>query len=350
MKNEILKILDYFHKETIDFDVYIIADTQDRTKFMYASSELHANEDEFFSREEFAEIASAIFYVFGYAKVFYSELEFIEYFFDKGLAPYKFIVYNLARDGKINGKKSLIPSFCDLLGIRYTGSNAFTISLLRNKDIYTCLLNENQITVPKSKVYTKGNDCSEIVSLFYNQTVIAKNINESASIGLTEKNIFRVSEDLEETLLELATQLNTDTLMIQEFIEGKEYEVLVLQFAGKYYALNPVEIIFQSGASYIDSASSNAYKYNFQVIDYANASLLCNYACQAATILKIKDYARFDFRVKNGVPYLFDIAGTPYTIQHSSIAYLFTKHYHLPYESIYKVIVACMLSNYKLQD
>lgn len=62
--------------------------------------------------------------------------------------------------------------------------------------------------------------------------------------------------------------------------------------------------------------------------------------------MRIKDYARFDFRMKNGVPYLFDIAGTPYTIHHSSIAYLFTQYYHLPYESIYKVVVACMLSNY----
>ena len=53
-------------------------------------------------------------------------------------------------------------------------------------------------------------------------------------------------------------------------------------------------------------------------------------------------------REKNGVPYLFDIAGTPYTIHHSSIAYLFTQYYHLPYESIYKVVVACMLSNYDL--
>ena len=52
--------------------------------------------------------------------------------------------------------------------------------------------------------------------------------------------------------------------------------------------------------------------------------------------------------MKNGVPYLFDIAGTPYTIHHSSIAYLFTQYYHLPYESIYKVVVACMLSNYDL--
>ena len=70
-------------------------------------------------------------------------------------------------------------------------------------------------------------------------------------------------------------------------------------------------------------------------------------ATKAARVLGIKDYARFDFRIKGSIPYLIDIAGTPYTIYHSSIAYLFINHYHLPYESIYKIIVSCMLSNYE---
>ena len=70
-------------------------------------------------------------------------------------------------------------------------------------------------------------------------------------------------------------------------------------------------------------------------------------AVLAAKILGIKDYARFDFRLNNNIPYLIDIAGTPYTIYHSSIAYLFTNYYHLPYEAIYKVIIGCMLSNYE---
>lgn len=79
MNNIIFTILDYYKQLTIDFDVYIIADTQEKTKYLYTSECAHADESEFFSREEFAEIASAIFYVFGYAHVFYSEMEFIEY-------------------------------------------------------------------------------------------------------------------------------------------------------------------------------------------------------------------------------------------------------------------------------
>lgn len=350
MNNTISTILNYFKHYVIDFDVYVIADTQERTKYLYTSEYSHAHESEFFSKEEFAEIASAIFYAFGYVRVFYSEMEFIEYFVQKKLNPKQFVVYNFARDGQVNGKKSLIPAFCDLLNIRYTGSNAFVISLLRNKDIYTMLLGLNNISVPKSMVYKTHENCNKFTKEWINEKVIVKNLHESASIGLTTQNVFEITKNSSLELEKICTQMHCNELLIQEFIDGPEYEVLVIQFKGVYYPLMPVEIVFPDTHTYIDSEISNSYQYQFRIAAPEISISLCKAAKEAAEILRIKDYARFDFRIKNGVPYLFDIAGTPYTICHSSIAYLFTQHYHLPYESIYKVIVACMLSNYDLDN
>ena len=129
-----------------------------------------------------------------------------------------------------------------------------------------------------------------------------------------------------------------------EYIDGIECEVLVLQYKGKYYALDPVQILFKTNLNFIDTDTSNTYNYEFKVIESSIKFLLQATAQKAAELLGVKDYARFDFRIKKGVPYLFDIAGTPYTIYHSSISYLFTQYYQMPYENIYKVIVACMLS------
>lgn len=140
--------------------------------------------------------------------------------------------------------------------------------------------------------------------------------------------------------------MNTDSLLIQEYIDGRECEVLVLQYKGKYYALNPVEIMFKTSKHYIDSLTSNTYNYDFSIMNDPVKNLIQEMAIKSAKILGIKDYARFDYRIKDNIPYLIDIAGTPYTIYHSSIAYLFTQHYNLPYETIYKIIVKCMLSNY----
>lgn len=344
----ISSILNYYKEYNFNFDVYIVADTLGYTKKTYPRNINHADDSEFFSRTEFAEIASAIFYSFGYVRVFYSELEFIQYIINNNINTSECIVYNFARDGRANGKKSLIPAFCDLLNIKYTGSDAFVISLLRNKFVYTEFLEKGGIPVPKSKTYSKTDDYRQFINYFEDDVVIVKNKYESASIGLSSDNIFHFQSDSDRKLSALMHTMYTDSLLIQEYIDGQECEVLVLQYNGIYYALDPVEIIFKASTKFIDTATSNAYNYDFKVIESPLKERIQELAEKSAKLLGIKDYARFDFRIKNGEPYLFDIAGTPYTIYHSSIAHLFTKHYKLPYETIYKVIVTCMLSNYKI--
>lgn len=345
-KNLILSILSFYEKLNFDFDVYIVADIQNRTEKIGSEQILHADNTEFFSRTEFAEITSAIFFDFGFVRVFYSEFEFIKYILEKEINHNECIVYNFARDGRANGKKSLIPAFCDLLNIKYTGSDAFVISLLRNKYIYTEFLEKNGIPVPQSKIFSDANDFSQILEVFSEQYIIAKNKYESASIGLSSSNIFCVQKNSLENFSFLLQTMKTDSLLVQKYIEGIECEVLVLQYKGTYYALEPVEIIFKNENNFIDTYTSNTYNYEFRILNSPLASTIQKTAEKAAKLLGIKDYARFDFRINNNIPHLFDIAGTPYTIYHSSIAYLFTEHYQLPYEFIYKVIVTCMLSNY----
>lgn len=339
--------LNYFREVDIDFDLFIIADTQNKTAKInnYIN---HADDDEFFSRKEFAEIASSLFYIFGFAKVFYSELDFIEYVLKVKPSSKECYVYNFSRDGISEGRKSLIPSFCDLCGLRYTGSNAFTISLLRNKWFFSQILSNFQITIPKTILCKKNtlNDAED----FMGETVLIKNVFESASQGLLTDNRILVEKDYKKKIRTIMDRMQAKQILLQQFISGPECEVLVIQFKNKYYALEPVEIVI-SGNDFLDSTTSNSYNYSFQKL---SDSLECkivdqvkNEAVKAAEALNIKDYARFDFRIDGSRPYLIDIAGTPYTIKHSSIAYLFEEIMHLEYGDIYKVIMACCISNYE---
>ena len=173
-----------------------------------------------------------------------------------------------------------------------------------------------------------------------------KNIDESASIGLTPHCKMRLSHDSYQQFYNTATAVNSKRVLVQEFIAGPECEVLVVKYQGQYLALDPVEIVFPDDQEFMDSEISNSYRYTFKLLEGTAANDVRQLAAKAAEILDVKDYARFDFRVRDGIPYLFDIAGTPYTIRHSSIAYLFDQ-YDLKYEDIYKVIVTCMLSNYR---
>ncbi len=343
----IAEILELYKTESIDFDVYIVADAQIQTIRESDVRISHADESEFFSRTEFAEIASALFNVFGFAKVFYDEISFIEYFIQKKLAPEGCIVYNLSRDGMHQGKKSLIPAFCDLYNIRYTGSDAFVISLLRNKAIYSDILSHHGVNVPISlPFYPQKTLSDDVMSLLSDKEIIVKNISESASIGLYPKCKMLLTPHTYQDFFDIATGVNSKCVLVQEFIPGSECEVLVIQLHGTYYALDPVEISFPDGKDFMDSQMSNNYTYGFKLLTEAVCTKVCQLAVRAAMLLGVKDYARFDFRIKNGTPYLIDIAGTPYTTRHSSIAYLFDQ-YGLQYEDIYKTIVTCMLTNYQ---
>ncbi|MFQ9923881.1 MAG: hypothetical protein ACLRVU_10220 [Beduini sp.] len=62
-------------------------------------------------------------------------------------------------------------------------------------------------------------------------------------------------------------------------------------------------------------------------------------------IKNIFESASIDFRIdKNNNFFVFDIAATPYTIKHSSFAFLFNE-YELNYENIYKIILDTSLKN-----
>lgn len=344
----IQECLAYFKNIDINFDLLIIADTQNKTT-KNNNYIVHTDESEFFSRKEFSEIASTLFYIFGYAKVFYSELDFIKFVMDEHPSATECYIYNFSRDGIAEGKKSLIPAFCDLCGLKYTGSNAFTISLLRNKWIFTQVLSNMGILTPKSVLYTFNNH--NILEPFLDTTILLKNIHESVSIGLlTDNKIYLTKEKLKTVDMTLQ-RMNTKQLLIQEYISGLECEVLVIQFKGKYYALEPVEIVI-NGNDFLDSLTSNLYNYSFRKLSDSLSPVVIEQikkqAVKAAQILSIKDYARFDFRIEKDQPYLIDIAGTPYTIKHSSVAFLFENIMHLDYKDIYKTIMACSFSNYDI--
>ncbi len=320
-------------------DLHLIANTLDKTPLVPIGLGNHVSQDELFSREEFAEIASALYSIYGYVYVYYSETDFIRSLFSEKIDIKRSLIYNLSRDGTKEGKKSLIPCICDLFGLKYTGSNAFVLSLMRNKYAFSTILEKNNIPVPKSWL-CHDLHCIDLIDAD-GLTVIIKNNNDAASVGLTQENIIKWNKEKFIGLVQKNNDLSK-SLIVQEYIEGIECEVLVIKFLGNFYAQEPVQIIIDEGVI-LTSEISKYYKYQFcdlnltvseEIIDKIKST-----AEIAARIINIKNYARFDFRInKNGEYFLFDIAGTPYTIKHSSIAYLFRNILKLEYEDIYKVI------------
>lgn len=314
----------------------------------------HSFDGEFFSKAEFAQILSAISSIFGYVTTFFSEIDFIKYVIEniEKLQSEHILVYNFARDGASEGKKSLIPSFCDLYGLSYTGSNAFVISLLRNKLIFTRVLSAYGLSVPKTYKY-----CLKENSFDINPNrgkYIMKEVASAASKIMGYDN--QIFADNTNQLLKMAQEFCIKNckkeILVQEFIDGQdnECEVLVMQLPSGYFAFSPIGIRFHHG-NILTEEISNSYDYSFYDFSKkypASSEQIRNDAVKSAEILRIKTYARFDYRVdSNGNHYLIDIAGTPYAIKHSSIAFLFMEMLKLNYTDFFKLLAVLELHQFQ---
>lgn len=325
-------------------DIFLVANATIMTEKMSFYNIEHAISDEFFSLDEFQQITSALFKSGSYVNIFYNEISFIEYILKNfnNLKLDDIIVYNLARDGIKEGKKSLIPSFCDLIGIKYTGSNAFVTSLCRNKYCWSTILEKHNIKVPNSILYKKGEYIGDVENL-QNRKVIIKNNRESASIGLSEESITiysKINHYLEDR----------DECLIQEYIDGLECEVPFFNFNNQLLILDPVAIKCKNNNSIITSNISNNYDYTFDFLNTQIDELTCKKIQKTVKkivkILNIQSYGRVDFRIDSDNSfYAIDIAATPYTIKHSSFAFLFNR-YNLNYEDIFKMILYASLKKY----
>ena len=338
LKNEVEK----FNKKDKKPDIYLVANAQDYTQKVSEYNIKHSSNSEFFSAEELGEIASSLFEIGCYVNIFYTELDFIKFVLKNNsrLECENLLVLNLSRDGNLEGKKSLIPAFCDMLGIKYSGSNPFVVSLCRNKFIWSSVLKNHGINIPDFFAIKNRTKIGKSY-MKKDKKVIIKNIFESASIGLDDKSV--VSDlIIDDSFLE-----NNNNILIQDYVEGREIEVPFFKIGKEFIVSNPVCIEFSNGENFLTSMSSDSYNYKFSLLDDTSLSeKIKEETKQIAEILDLSVYGRVDYRIdKNNKFFVIDIATMPYTIKHSSFAYWFEKE-NLNYSDLYKILLLSTENKY----
>lgn len=302
-------------------------------------SQLQCSETERFSIDEFNEIYQGIVTA-GYfvQAIYFNEIDFINDYIEHPDRYNNSIIYTLARNGLGDNKKTIIPSFCELLGLRYTTSPSLSCALARNKYFFSTLFNAHNVPVPNSWLYTdKG---IWINGAPKNGTkVICKPASESASQGINESKIITASP-------ELNTRLLGTSYIVQEYVEGFECEVPVFKVGNAVYVFPPIGIDLQ-GKSILDEDASEHNQYGFYKLDKRFPSevvaTIQATAERAFRLLQMDVYGRIDFRITpNGQPFIFDVSTTPYTTRHSSFAYAF-KQLGFEYCDIYRAIISAAL-------
>jgi D-alanine-D-alanine ligase len=231
------------------------------------------------------------------------------------------MVFNIAEGHRSKFRESEVPAILECLNIPYTGSSAFSLALALNKAMTKKILKAENIPTPLFQVFETGSETLDGALHF--PLMVKPNLEGSAK-GISRTNVVRTPEELRDKVEELI-DLYRQAVLVEEFIEGKELTVGILE-NGKATILPVLEIDFST------AARSGEYFYSWRMKEFQgdNAQgLTPTFYCPArldkATELLVKetalrthraigcyDISRTDIRLdKNNIPYVLEINPLP---------------------------------------
>lgn len=264
------------------------------------------------------------------------------------------IVLNSAQKGTSVGRKSLVPAFCDLQHICHSNSNAYIVSLCRDKFFSGKLAESFGFLCPDSWCYRHGSGWLLGLHPENGRKVIAKLNYETSSIGLGVENIFDYNLDSEAFIYELSQAYQQD-IVVQAFIPGYEVEVPVV-IDRQRFAIAPMGVHYRGldplGSSILDYEGRKAHLYHFTDFHQVSTSIaeqLEHCAVEIAAALGIQGLGRIDFRVTetDNTPYITDIATNP-GIHKSTSIYQCFEDLGYTYQDMMTILVGLTISRYGL--
>lgn len=319
------RAVDYVKKNCGDIVVLLVVKTKSSNDFQNQ----YDVSTEFFSTEELADYIEALNVLGIYHDISYGEDEFIDKikneYFRQFHQKHK-IVFNTTGSKRIRSRSALIPAICELVGLSYASSDITTCSVLENKIYANSLLEHFGFPIPKTWYY------SPTYGWLNNRPpqdkkLIVKPSAESASIGITNKSVGYYSNEFEKLIEEVSNTLH-EPVIIQDFIEGWEVEVPVLNIANKVMALPPMGIALNDVACLNDNilgfeaVFSDEYDYyRYDCVDKNISQSLQNIAEKSVHMLDLRGNVRVDFRInKEGQSFITDYNNSPHLTRFHSVA------------------------------
>lgn len=263
------------------------------------------------------------------------------------------IVINSAQKGTAIGRKSLIPAFCDQNGLWHTNSNAYIVSLARNKFHCDSILKANCFPVTKDYIFFPTTGWFHENKPIEGEKVIAKLNGETSSIGLNNENIFTYCLDKDKFIRELSLTYN-QPILVQSFISGYEVEVPVVISGDISEVVLPVGIsvngIQKLNDIILDYETRKNLKFGFYNFKLLNSSLAKNIercTIDVVKLLGIEGFGRVDFRIDlNGNYFITDVATNPHITKGMSFNYAFSEN-GMRYQDMLDTLIATTIYRYK---
>lgn len=205
----------------------------------------------------------------------------------------------------------------DQTGIPYTGSSLSVMTALADKVKMKKALDAAGIPTPRWQVFIDG---TEILRADFHYPVIMKLALTHCSIGLTRNAVVDRPEDLAfQVTKHIAT--HHQPVYVEEFIDGREFQVTILEEKSGPRVLPPAEIVFKKGGK--DSFLTYESRWDEKHPDYHLSSVklavlfpylqkrLEDVSLAAFRSLGFSDYARMDIRTRGEEPFILEANTNP---------------------------------------
>ncbi len=239
------------------------------------------------------------------------------------------LVFNVAYGIQGNSRYTHIPAMLELAGVPYTGSGPLSHAIALNKEMTKRILLQAGIPTPNFMIVEKDSDPGDLQLQGLWFPLIIKPKNEAGSFGISMVNN---AEELESKLRSTLQEYN-QALVVEEYLNGREFNVGLLGNGNTLEAFEPVEIDFKDSGDQFQSATGKkdgSYSHICPAdISEGLKAELQEIAKQTFMLLKCCDYARVDFRLDSDMK--------PYVLEINSMAAIHEKgsYYHAAVEAGY---------------
>ena len=234
------------------------------------------------------------------------------------------LVFNVCE--RIHESSLLEPhaaAILDAMKLPYTGSNPLTLGLCIDKIRVKKLLSYHSIPTPRwDYIYELSDEIRD--DLRY--PLIVKPANTDNSIGIDNDSVVEDKDELREQLKRVVVGLNRPAL-IEEYIEGDEYDVSILgtdaddfevlplsrtiftKLPEGYWHIYPFEVKFSESKVYKDNLIIQKPP---QKVSRKLLSLISEIALDTYNILDAHDYGRVEVKVdRQGNPFVLELNPNP---------------------------------------
>lgn len=227
-------------------------------------------------------------------------------------------VFNLVESINNNGKLLIIsPTLLTAMNIPFTGGDLQATFVTTSKVLTKEKLLYNQI--PTARWYKP----SEAAKLEKNVRYILKPIWEDGSLGIDEENVF-YGNDL--SFIEKLSDYKDSEHFIEEYIDGREFNISVMGTASGPLVLTPAEMQFINYPEGKPKVMGYTSKWTEDTFEYESTRRTFRFApFDSDLLVRLKEivrrcwltfglsgYARVDLRVDtNGNPFVLEINSNP---------------------------------------